>query len=78
MSETKEGQHWVYKGEGDSKLMERFVGPAFVQWTNNAEKDRRRKESKKRKTEELNQELLEEVRAVSEGKSLEEFRKEKE
>ena len=42
------------------------------------EQKQREAENKQRKAEKLNQELLGEVIAVSEGKSLEEFRKEKE
>ena len=58
--------------------MERFVGPAFVQRADKLEAKRQKSEQKKRKASQLNQELLEEVRAVSEGKSLNEFRREKE
>ena len=42
------------------------------------EQKQREAENKKRKAKKLNQELLEEVRAVSEGKNLKDFRKEKE
>ena len=42
------------------------------------EQKQREAENKKIKSEKLNQELLDEVRAVSEGKSLDEFKREKE
>ena len=30
MSESQMGIHWEYDEEGSSRVMERFVGPAFV------------------------------------------------
>ena len=78
MSETKEGIHWRYAKEGSTKLMSKFLGPGQIEaWEKRTEKARK-SEQLKRKPQNLDKELLEEVRAVSEGKDIREFRKEKE
>ena len=78
MSETQEGIHWRYAKEGSSKVLERFLGPGQIEaWEKRTQKARK-SDQLKRKPQNLDKELLKEVRAVSEGKDIREFRREKE
>ena len=78
MSQTKEGIHWRYLKEGSTKLMSKFLGPGQIEaWEKRTQKAKK-SEQLKRKPQNLDKELLEEVMAVSEGKDIREFRREKE
>ena len=78
MSQTKEGIHWRYLKEGSTKLMSKFLGPGQIEaWEKRTQKAKK-SEQLKRKPQNLDKELLEEVMAVSEGKDIRDFRREKE